>query len=377
MADPLQDLTGITLKVLFIGGLLVACFLIMQPFLPAIVWAITLVIATWPLMLWVERRAGNRRSVAVVVMTLAVLLVLIVPFGLAIATVVDNADQIGELVRTVLSLRVPPPPDWLAGIPLLGPPAAEAWGTLTSAGVQELAPRLTPYAGALTQWFASTAGSVGTMFVHFLLTTLIAAVLYAGGERAAAMAIRFGRRMAGDRGELAVRQTGQAVRAVALGVVVTAVAQTIVGGVGLAVVGLPFAGVMTALMLVLCLVQLGPGWILVPAVVWMYYSGEVVWGSVLLVFTILAVTIDQFIRPILIRRGADLPLLLILAGVIGGLIAFGILGVFLGPTVLAVAYTLLNAWMADGAEPKPALVEVPATEPKLLKPKAPARAKSR
>jgi predicted PurR-regulated permease PerM len=134
---------------------------------------------------------------------------------------------------------------------------------------------------------------------------------------------------------------------VALGVVVTAVAQTALGGLGLLAVGVPFAPLLTAIIFILCLIQLGPGLVMVPAVVWMYYSGEVLWATVLLVFTVVAATMDQFIRPVLIRRGADLPILLILAGVIGGLIAFGILGIFIGPTVLAVAYTLLNAWMAD------------------------------
>ncbi|WP_123149419.1 AI-2E family transporter, partial [Mesorhizobium delmotii] len=102
-----------------------------------------------------------------------------------------------------------------------------------------------------------------------------------------------------------------------------------------------------------CLIQLGPVLVMAPAVIWMYYSGGTLWATVLLAFTIVAATMDQFIRPVLIRRGADLPMLLILAGVIGGLVAFGILGIFIGPTVLAVAYTLLNAWMADGDDREP------------------------
>jgi predicted PurR-regulated permease PerM len=143
---------------------------------------------------------------------------------------------------------------------------------------------------------------------------------------------------------------GQAIRSVALGVVVTAVAQSVLGGIGLAVVGVPFATVLTALMFVLCLAQVGPGLVLVPAVVWMYYAGDALWATVLLAFTLVAATMDNFLRPLLIRQGADLPLLLILAGVIGGLIAIGLLGIFIGPTVLAIAYTLLNAWMADSDE---------------------------
>ena len=358
MVRPHEDLTRITLKVLFIGGLLLASFWVIQAFLPAIIWAMTLVVATWPLMIWVQRHAGNSRGIAVMVMTLALLLVLIVPLWLAIGTIAANTDQIGDLVRTVLSLKVPPPPDWLASVPLFGSKIAAAWGKLTSAGVQELAPRLTPYVGDLTQWFASLAGSFGSMFIHFLLTTVIAAVMYAGGEKAAATAVLFGRRLGGDRGVMTVHLAGQAIRSVALGVVVTAVAQSIVGGVGLAVAGVPFAAMLSALIFVLCLIQLGPALVMAPAVIWMYYSGDTLWATVLLAFTIIAATMDQFIRPILIRRGADLPMMLILAGVIGGLIAFGILGIFVGPTVLGVAYTLLNAWLAEADE-----VPAPAAEP--------------
>jgi predicted PurR-regulated permease PerM len=119
------------------------------------------------------------------------------------------------------------------------------------------------------------------------------------------------------------------------------------GGIGLAVVGFPFATVLTAVMFILCLAQIGPGLVLIPAIVWMYWSGEIVWGTVLVGFSVVTLTMDNFLRPVLIRRGAHLPMLLILAGVIGGLIAFGLLGIFVGPTLLAVAYTLLNAWVDE------------------------------
>jgi predicted PurR-regulated permease PerM len=358
MPERQQDLAGTTLAVLFIGGLIGASLWIIGPFLPAIVWAATLVVATWPLMLRIERLCGNRRWIAVLAMTLALLLVLVVPFWLAISTVLANAEQIGTWVRMLLSLHVPEPPDWLAEVPLIGPRAAEAWAKFTSAGVSDLAPMLAPYAGSLTRWFVGAVGSLGGMFVQFLLTVAVAAVMYAGGEQAAAIALRFGHRLGGDRGAKTVHLAGQAIRGVALGVVVTALVQSIIGGVGLEVVGLPYAPVLAALMFILCLAQLGPAPVLIPAVIWMYYSShstiDTVWATVLLVFATVALTIDNFLRPILIRRGAHLPILLILAGVIGGLIAMGLLGIFLGPAILAVAYTLLNAWMEEGAHGEPA-----------------------
>src|SRR5271165_6828140 len=349
MAHAHEDLTRITLGVLFIAVLLAASAWVMKPFLLSFVWALTLVVATWPVMLHVQHYTGNRRGVAVLVMTLLLLLLVLVPMWLALSTIVDHMDQIETMVRTVLSLRVPEPPDWVAQVPVVGASASEAWSGVTSLGVEELAPKLMPYAGVLTHWFAAAVGSMGATFLHFLLTVAIAAVMYVRGEAGAAMARRFGRRLGGERGETAIVLAGQAIRAVALGVVVTALVQSLAGGLLLAAVGVPLAAVLTALMFVLCLAQLGPGLVLFPAVAWMYYAGHSVPA------------------PVLIRRGAHLPLLLILAGVIGGLIAWGLLGIFLGPTVLAVAYTLVNAWMDEGEAPDavPLTPPRPAAEPSV------------
>jgi len=186
--------------------------------------------------------------------------------------------------------------------------------------------------------------------VQFLLTVAVSAIMFASGEGAAAAVIRFGRRLAGDRGEQAVRLAGAAIRGVALGVVVTAFIQTAIGAAGVYIAGVPYAGLLSAVIFMLCIAQVGPALVLIPAIIWMYYIGETGSATLLLIFGVVAIGIDNFIRPILIRKGADLPILLILAGVIGGLIAFGLIGIFIGPTVLAVGYTLLDAWMKEGEE---------------------------
>jgi predicted PurR-regulated permease PerM len=200
----------------------------------------------------------------------------------------------------------------------------------------------------VARWLVSHAGSFGGTVVQLLLTVLIAGILYAGGETAAAGVRRFFRRLAGERGENAVELAGKAIRAVALGVVVTAVAQSALTGIGLAVAGVPHAGLLAAVALVLCIAQVGPLLVLAPSVIWLYATGSTTWGTVLLVWSIGVVVLDNVMRPILIKKGADLPLLLILAGVIGGLVAFGVIGIFIGPTVLAVSYTLLDAWIKEG-----------------------------
>lgn len=345
-----QDLTRTVLAVLVLGALIAASFWILRPFLGATIWATMIVVATWPLMLAVQARLWNRRSLAVVAMTLGLLLVLVVPLTLAIGALVENAEGLVAWAESLSSAKLPPAPDALGRIPFVGPKAVEAWNRAAAQGVTDLSDKIAPYAGKLTQWLAGKVGSVGLVILQFLLMVVIAAIMYAGGESAASGLLLFGRRLAGDRGENAIRLAGRAIRGVALGVVVTALVQSLLGGIGLAVAGMPFAALLTGVMFLLCIAQIGPLLVLAPAVIWLYWSGDSLWGTVLLVVSVVVVTLDNVLRPILIRKGADLPLLLVFAGVIGGLISLGLVGIFVGPVVLAVTYTLLNSWVREGAD---------------------------
>ena len=209
-----------------------------------------------------------------------------------------------------------------------------------------------PYARIIGVWLVGLAGSVAKLLVQFLLIVAIAAFLYARGEGAAEFVRRFAYRLAGERGERSVGLAGRAIRGVALGVIVTALVQAALAGLGLAVAGIPFAALLSAVIVLLALAQLGPFPVLVPAVIWLYWKGDPVWATVLLVWTLVVGSIDNVLRPLLIRKGADLPLALIFVGVIGGLVGFGFIGIFVGPVVLAVTYTLLVDWVQSG-EPVP------------------------
>jgi predicted PurR-regulated permease PerM len=342
-----RDLTRNTLAVLFIGTLIVASLWIVRPFLAPVIWATMIVVATWPLMLRVERALGGKRVLAVTAMMLTILLVFVLPFWAAVGAILDYSDEVVGLARNFKDFKIPPPPSALEAVPVFGARIVAAWRDVAALSPEALAAKLAPYVGTVAKWLAAEAGMIGMLVVQFLLTLVIVAVMYSSGETAARGVRRFAHRLAGARGDDAAVLAAQAIRGVALGVVVTALVQSTLGGIGLVVAGVPFAGLLTAVMLLLCLAQVGVLPVLVPAVIWLYWSGDHVWGTVLLAFTVVAGTLDNVLRPILIKKGADLPLLLIFAGVIGGLLALGLLGIFVGPVVLAVAYTLLAAWVDD------------------------------
>jgi predicted PurR-regulated permease PerM len=349
-----RDLTRITLSILGIGILIGGSLWVLRPFLVALIWATLIVVSTWPILIGVQKWLGGKRGAAVAVMTGVLLLILFVPLYLAVSTILEQSDRIVEIARGLSTRRLPPPPSWVDGLPVIGGKLAERWLSLAALEPQELTARLTPYLRTALAWFAAQAGSFGSMVVQFLLTVVIAAILYARGESAAVQLRRFFRRLAAERGDPIVTLAGKAIRAVALGIVVTAIVQTAIAGIGLGAVGIPFAGVLTAIVFLLCIAQLGPLLVLVPAAIWLYATDSPVLSVIILVVALLAQVIDNVVRPILIKRGADLSLLLILPGVIGGLLWLGIIGLFVGPVILAVTSALLESWMSSGLdEPVP------------------------
>jgi predicted PurR-regulated permease PerM len=310
-----SDLARTTLQLLALGVLIASSFWIVWPFLLALTWAIMIVVATWPLLLHAQAWLGGRRSLAVALMTIALLLILVVPLYLSIETIVENADRIADWSKSLATLTVPQPPAWVEALPVVGAKLAGQWQQLAAAGPEEVAARISPYAQAFALWFVRRV-RIGLLLVQFLLTVIIAAILYANGESAARGADHFARRLAGPQGENAVHLAGQAIRGVALGVVVTAVAQSTAAGIGLVIVSAPFAAILTAVIFMLCIAQIGPGimLVLIPVVIWVYSTHGALWGTGFLFWAIFCSTFDNFLRPVLIKRGADLPLLLIFAG---------------------------------------------------------------
>jgi predicted PurR-regulated permease PerM len=343
-----RDLTHTVLSVFFISLLVALTFWVLRPFLVSLIWGCVVVIATWPIMEKLKAKLGKKP--AVLLMSISLLLVVLIPSMLAILTISKNAADITAKVKSLDSIPLPSPPEWLDRVPFAGEKITGQWKNIAALERDELIAILVPYAKKGLLWFVERAGSTGMMLVHFLLSMIVSIVLYAKGESFREGLQNFSRRLGGGPGEEVAVLAAKAVRAVVLGVVLTALVQAAIGGMGLFVAGVPAAGLLTAVMLILCLMQVGPILVLAPSIIWLYWSGQTVWGTVLLVFSAVACTIDNFLRPVLIRKGIDLPILLIFAGVIGGLVGFGVIGLFIGPVILAIAYKLLAAWVAGDVQ---------------------------
>nr|WP_321466100.1 AI-2E family transporter YdiK [uncultured Desulfobulbus sp.] len=340
-----------TLAVLFIGLLIITCLGILRPFLFPLAWATTIVIATWPMMLTVQRRCWNSRGLAVAIMSVALLLLLVLPLSFALGTLLNHAGDVGILLDRLKSSRLGASPEWFEKVPFLSEELSERWQHWSAITSQEFAEKVTPYVNKGVKWFVAQVGNLGMLLVQFLVMIVLAAVLYGHGEQASELVCGFSRRLGGNRGQEVVLLSAAAIRSVAIGIVGTAVIQSVFGGLGLILTGVPAVTLWIAVMMILCLVQIGPGVVLFPAVVWLYRTDQSTWATVLLVWSIVVALSDNFLRPLLIRRGAALPFLLILVGVIGGLIAFGVIGLFLGPVTLAVTYTLLMHWIREETSP--------------------------
>ncbi len=350
--QPTFGLVRTMLAVLFIGGMIGACLWILYPFLSAFIWATLFVTATWPLMRVVQRRLWGSRRLAVLVMTALVAVLFIAPLALGVSTIVQNAGEaLARMEGLQGSLTLPPPPAWVRDMPVIGGgEAVQRWQELAALGPDELRAWVEPYRLSVTRWIVQQTGNLAVFFLHLVLTIIIAAALYLRGDTAALGVRAFARRLAGSRGEEMATLSAQAIRAVALGVIVTAALEALLAGPGLVLAGVPFPGFLTALVFVAAVALQAPLLVLLPVVGWLYWKGDSpLVATVFLAWSIVIATVDNVLRPVLITRSAHLPLALIFAGVVGGLIAFGAMGLFIGPVVLAVAYTLLAGWVNEGA----------------------------
>ena len=341
VSELVQPLLGLVLLI----AIVLAVLAVMAPFMTAIIWAVILVSATWTPFQWLSGRLGNRDTLAATLIVSALLLFILVP--LLVASV-DFAQQLTHLARTIpeqVQAGLPELPNWISGLPLIGEWAATQWLALQNQDYQILT-QLKGMVAPAARIMLSMAGALGGGLVMLLISTIIAGLLYAEGERLHRWVIAFSQKVAGPAGENLLRISNSTIRGVVYGFIGAAVAQGALAWLGLAIAGVPNA---MSLGLLVCLVSVvpgGPPLIGFMAAYWLFKQGEVIWAGVLVAWFLLVVgTIDNVVKSLVIGRNSPLPISLILFGVIGGAIAFGMLGVFLGPTLLALFYTLIRNWV--------------------------------
>ena len=346
MNEPRTQLISDAIVLACIAALLFGVLAVLRPFLPAILWATIIVVATWPIMLHVQRLCGGRRGVAVAAMSAGLFTVIVAPVALLLGTLIARLPELRDLGGRLLAGPWPGPPAWLARIPY-GAQLTASWQQAALRTPEYWAEIVKPYLSKAAVWLSQHLGTLGGITIDFLLTLVLVVVFYQHGEALAKLTQKLARRVGGERGTESALLAGRAMRAIAAGVVLTALVESILSGLGLWVTGIPAAGVLTSVIFMLCVMQLGAMPVLVPAALWLIFQQQLGWGIALAVWALLMSIGEGILRPWLIQRGAKLPFMLVLGGVIGGLLAFGVAGIFIGPVLLAVAQRIMERWAAE------------------------------
>lgn len=319
------------------------CLLVMRPFLSALLWAGILSYSIWPLYGRLVGWLGGRQTLAALLVALGMMGVVLLPVVLVGATLRGNVKDLTAATQRWLDDGLPAPPAWLARVPVVGKPAAESWRNLVADSAKLLAEarRLIEPAGA---WLVKTGLALGTGLLELALSILITFLLLRNGPAVAQRLTAGIERIAGERGRHLLGVAGSTVRGVVYGILGTALVQGVMAGLGLLVAGVPGPGLLALLVFFLSVVPAGPFLVMLPAALWLFHQGATGWGVFVLIWGVAVGTVDNFVRPWLISHGSDMPFILILFGVLGGALTFGLVGVFIGPTLLAVGHRIVEEW---------------------------------
>ncbi|SNB65440.1 Predicted PurR-regulated permease PerM [Arboricoccus pini] len=341
----IDDRVEIVIGIVAVALLVVGCFMVLQPFLSALLWGAILAYSTWPIYQTVKRRLGGRSTLAASLMTLLLAMAFVLPIVVVGSSAVDGVNRLLDIFRTIFANGIPPAPIWLNGVPIIGPPIVEAWQEI-SLNASELWTLLQPYFSTIRDFLIALAVSVGGGLIEISLAVFAAFFFYRDGELVVGQARAIGTRIAGERISSLMETVGDTMKSVVFGVVGTALIQGALCGIGFWITGIPSAFVLGFICFVTALLPLGPAVIWLPIDVWLFMRGEIGWGIFLLIWGVLIVGgLDNVIRPWLISRGGSLGFLPGFLGVVGGAFAFGFLGIFLGPVLLAVGIAVVGGWV--------------------------------
>lgn len=320
--------------------LVVGCFMILRPFVSGLLWAAIVCYSTWPCYLWLERVLRGRTTLAAALMVILISVVMVLPFALVGVSFADNFSQVISFLQDVRHEGIPPPPDWIKRLPWLGSLADSYWTNLAE-NTEKTSALLRTFLLRSQGWLLRHSVNVGQGVLQLSLSVFIAFFFYRDGEYVASKIAGGIKLVAGNFTQHLLGVAGNMIKAVVHGILGAALGQGVVATIGFWIAGVPSAAFLGLLTFFFSLLPAGPPFIWIPVTIWLFYHGHLGWGFFMAIWGFFIISgIDNWLKPYLISRGAILPFALVLLGVLGGVLAFGFIGLFLGPTLLAVGYAL-------------------------------------
>jgi predicted PurR-regulated permease PerM len=339
--------TGVelTIRLGVLGLLLYSSFLLISPFISIAIWSVVLTVALYPVYSWIVDLLGGRRRLAAALLTLLSLLIVIGPATWLVLGLIESVRLLSERFDPS-ALALPPPLETVKSWPLIGNQIYQFWD-LASNNLQEALAKIAPQLRPIGSSLLLIASDAGTGAIKFFIAIVIAGFAYSPAPSLVDGIIKFSRRLAKERGEEFVQLAGATIRAVSRGVIGISALQAFLAGLGLMVAGIPGASLITSAVLILGIIQIGPSIVLIPVIIWSWTVMDTTTALLFTAYMIPVNLLDNVLRPLVMGRGLQTPVLVILTGVIGGTISYGITGLFLGPIILAVIWELLVAWTKD------------------------------
>lgn len=341
----IEQIAGLVLIVAIIAG----CLLVLKLFALAILWATILCFATWPLRELILKWLRGRHNLTAGLMTVIIVIALFVPFFVAALTFTDNISSALQWLESHKDSAILPPPAWVAHIPLVGPKISEHWANLAQSA-EPFVGQLTPFFQEAGLWLLKHSIYVAQGVFNLAMSVLIAFFLYRDGDGIIVNLRQAFQRISGDYAQHLLNVVKTTVQSVVYGTIGTALAQGVIAGIGFAIASVPSPMTLALLTFLLGFIPFGPPVIWVIASAWLFAAGHAGWGIFMIVYGTLCISgVDNVIKPWIISRGSKLSFIVTFVGVLGGIATFGFIGVFLGPTLLAVGYSLIHELLARGS----------------------------
>lgn len=331
-----------------IGFLLAWCFILIRPFIIIILWAVIMAIAMFPVYLWLKNHLGGRAKLSAILLALVGIGIILGPVSIIATVLFHNAQTIVDGIEAG-TLVIPPPSPEIADLPLIGKPLNDIW-QLASVNLKGLISQFNTQIVEFSKTLLLQATNVGLILLKFILSIIIAVILILKAESLKGGVTLFISRLAPSRGEEFIQLATTTIRSVTRGVIGVAVIQTLLIAFGLILAKIPAAGILTIVSLFLSIIQIGPGLIVLPTIIFAWSTMNPLVALLFTIWMISATLIDNVLKPILMGKGLPVPIVVILLGVIGGTLAHGILGLFVGPVILILGYELVGAWINEDSQ---------------------------